>query len=206
MKPNSLHYESPIVFDLETSNADTQTAEIIQIAAIHPVSGETFERKIEFDVDRANTTALEVNSYDEAAWEEHAVPIHVGLGDFVRFCHRHTNIQNQSARGYKWKSVALMGYNSQVFDMPIINRVGKATFTKFFSPWGFRNFDILQWAQLIYPGYVSYKLTAMAAMLDVFEPDAHDALVDCRMTLAIARKVLTEVFDSKGLPSWVTDE
>lgn len=206
IKPNTINYDSPIVFDLETSSADIASCQIIQISALHAETGEEFNRYVQFDVTTANPQALEINSYDEELWKKKAVEPYQAMGDFVKFCHQFKNLPRESKKGSKWRSVMLMGYNSSKFDMPIIDRTGRECFKKFFAPWDFRGFDVLQWAMLVFPGYSSYKLESMAALCDCYDANAHDAVADCRMTLGIARACLAELYDEESLPKWAQEE
>lgn len=60
-----------IILDLETSGLDSETHEIIEIAAVNAETGEEFEVKVHpLHLDRADPKALEVNGYRKEDWDE----------------------------------------------------------------------------------------------------------------------------------------
>ncbi len=112
-----------VVFDLETTGLSPDDDQIIQIGAValdeRLRSVESFEVKVRFDKEAASPVALEVNSYDESAWEAEAVSEREAQKQFTAFLKRHASIRKESKAGKPYYVAQLAAYNS-AFDAPFL--------------------------------------------------------------------------------------
>lgn len=189
-----------VYFDLETGGTDLDSP-IIQIAAI-ATDGEDvleeFEVKIEFDEADATKEALEINSYDPEVWKEHAVPEKTALTMFGTFCKGYADLELISKAGNPYYVAQLVGHNAAKFDGPMIQHHANKYPPK--GIWLAASFiprDTMQLAQyyqlLTGTKFPDLKLTTIANYFGVEEEDAHDALVDVRMTHNIEIAMLDEL-------------
>jgi DNA polymerase-3 subunit epsilon len=186
-----------VFFDLETSGLDPERHEIIQIAAIaatmpcfEPV--EELERKVQFDVLRAEPGALEKNSYEKQTWEREAVSQAEALREFDAFVRRHSTMQRVSKKsGKPFNTCRMAGHNASSFDIKFI----KAFYGREFCPCDIHVYDTLQlagwWASSQADPPANLQLSTLCEHLGISLPDAHDALADVRASLAIARELLS---------------
>lgn len=189
-----------VVFDLETGGLEPGKHPIIQIAAIavDAATGwseiSSFERKLTFDPATCEAKALEVNHWSEPSWADAVAPL-VALRDFAAYLERYRAVELISTRtGRPYRVARVAGYNCR-FDLDHISAAFKAT--GLFFPGAFATaLDVMQgvvWGQeqgTLAPTK-DMKLTTVAAALGVeVAGTAHDALVDVRLTIGVARRVL----------------
>ena len=169
---------------------------IVQIAAV-AVDDQTFkelevhEQKIAFPLDHADPEALAVNSYDEKIWGKEAIPSAVARLSFDKFLRRHASVSKISRNGVPYRIAALAGHNAAAFDLPFL----RAWYEQagLFLPAAFQVLDTMTLAR-IYScvtgvQFENYKLATICEALGI-EPGNHDALVDIRATVWIARELI----------------
>ena len=169
---------------------------IIQIAAIAVNEGSydevaVFEQKIEFHPEHAELDALAINSYDEEIWRTEAVPASLANRAFDRFLRRHASIKKISLNGNPYRVASLAGHNAAAFDLPFL----RAWYDQMdlFLPAAFQVLDTMTlariYAHVTRKPFANYKLATICETLGV-KPGNHDALVDIRATVGIARKMI----------------
>ncbi len=184
-----------VFFDLETGGV-REDAPNIQIAAI-AVDGEwneqgTFERKITFNPDLCDAEALKVNGWTTERWQG-AVTIGDAMKAFVRFIEPFHSLKMVSRRtGRSYRTARLVGHNAATFDGPRLFRQCKAL--DIFLPADPRVRCTAQRAMWYFdesgaPPPADYKLTTLCQHFGIPVVDAHDALGDVRMNVALARKL-----------------
>lgn len=184
---NNLNYRYLIFYDLETSGLDFDKHEIIQISAIDAATGDSFNELLDFDIKRADKTALEKNSYDEKLWDEKSVPQELGLRRFAKFVQDHAHLKFESR---KYKLAAMAGYNVLGFDKFFVDRSFRRH--EIFFPGDYRMFDIYPLVLWKYPGLETYSLEAMCKLLNIGHEELHDSLEDVKATIELAKIVLKE--------------
>ncbi len=185
-----------IVFDLETGGVEPRHPNI-QLAAIvidDATGGElgSFECKIKFNEADADPKALEINHYTPEAWAD-AVPSDLCVARFTKFIKPHSTIEMMSKRTNKPYYVAkLAGYNALTFDLPRLRQM----YGEQFFPCSYMVRDVLQRAMFFFDENAdlgckpdSLKLSKVCEYFGITVDGAHDALVDVRMTAALARKL-----------------
>lgn len=185
-----------VYLDLETGGLQPHHP-IIQIAAVAVDDGTleelaTFERKIAFDVAKADPEALTMNHYSDAAWEGCLQPVAVAHA-LSAFAKPYLCVQRISQRGMPYSLGKLAGYNAITFDAPRL----KAFYAGEFFPFSYQIRDVLQrvlwWFDetgLTPPA--DFKLATVAQYFGVSTDGAHDALSDVRMTIALAKALRSE--------------
>ena len=187
---NEINYENMIFFDLETSGRDWNKHEIIQVAAIDATTGDEFMRRLDFDIDKAEPEALEVNGFNEELWDKEAVSQEEAILDFTRFLRRHARLEFLNKKtNRQYKLAALAGFNVMAFDKFFL----REWYDKWniFMPADYRMYDFLQLALWKYPNLKAYNLQALCKYLELEDRDFHDALVDVRATIEIAKVILS---------------
>lgn len=187
----------PIVwFDTETGGL-LPSHPTIQIAAVVTTADlseelETFERKIAFREEDADPEALKLNHWTREAWGG-ALPERAAVLEFSALLNRHRSVQLISGRTGRPYTVARAGGHNVVgFDL---DRVG-AMFKRhgqFFAVDYRTVIDTRHgavWALLDAAQQPeNYKLTGLAEYFGIPVDGAHDALVDVRLSIALARKL-----------------
>jgi len=199
-----LNYEQPIFYDLETSGLDPAVHQIIQIAAIHLPSGDTFESKVKFDLERASKEALEINHYNADNWWQ-AITQEQAATAFNQFCADHTSVVRKSKKsGKPYSSACLIGYNNAHFDQNFIDRLIDGQ--KLFAKYDYRQLDVHALAKWQLPWLDDYSLTAMRDYFDLPVRNAHDALEDVKMTIDVAACLIEIMAESKTfeMPGWAS--
>lgn len=199
-----MHYESPIFYDLETSGLDFTKHEIIQIAALHPVTGDSFECKVQFDEKRASKEALEINHYVPSRWAG-ALTQAEAARQFNQFCESHVSIARKSAAGKPYRSAVLAGYNNAHFDKYFID----ALMEKFniYCKADYRQYDVYELAKWLLPWREEYNLKTMTRYFGIHFVGAHDAFHDVRATMKVAAcliEILAES-DTYKMPGWAKE-
>ncbi len=159
---------------------------------------ETFERKIAFDVAKADPDALAMNHFDAAAWKD-APPERIVVDEFAAFLNRHRSIELVSQRTGRPYSVArLGGHNVVGFDLERLAAMFKRHGV--FFPVDFRSvLDTRYGAVWLFEGGAAaepraqpknFKLTGLAEHFGIPTDGAHDALFDVRLSIALARRIV----------------
>lgn len=189
----------PIVFfDLETGGLEP-TSPIIQIAAVavgFPSWEEypfPFEKKIMFNEADAHPKALEINHYDRTVWDREAESLGMVLTAFSMWLRNYSCIELVSKAGRPYKVAQLAGYNSEGFDSSRL----QAAFRNngIYYPAHYRTLDVLQLAawEALETGLAapSLKLSDVCTRYGISVLGAHDALTDVRMTIELAKRIIT---------------
>jgi DNA polymerase III epsilon subunit-like protein len=184
-----------VYFDLETGGVEPRHPNIqLAAIAIDDNTGEeiaNFECKISFEESTADPEALAINHYSKDAWSGSVIPAHAAAR-FAAFVKPHSTIEMISKRtGAPYFVAKLAGYNALTFDLPRL----KGMFGTQFFPCSYLVRDILQRAMFWFdehpevknPG--SLKLSKVCEHFGIASNGAHDALVDVRLTAALARKL-----------------
>jgi DNA polymerase III epsilon subunit-like protein len=184
-----------VYFDFETGGV-LETQPSIQLAAIviDDATGEelaNFERKIKFDPAACDPKALEINHYTEEAWKD-AKPAPRVAAEFSDFIRPHLCIEMMSKRtGAPYYVAKAAGYNALTFDWPRL----KALFATQFLPVSYHVRDCLQRAMWWFDEHQEaarpkdLKLSTVCEYFGIAVDGAHDALVDVRLTAALARRL-----------------
>ena len=197
-----------VFFDLETGGLSGKEHPITQIGAVGVDRDlneiEAYERKIKFREENCDPVALEKNHYDPDVWAEVAISPKSVVREFSELLRRHDDLDNISAKGKQYKSCQTAGHNAAVFDRQFLGdwyrRLGM------YCPADWRVLDTLQLAQWWYFGTgkkrpANFRLETLCGEFGIeLEGEAHDALVDVRATLELARE-LTRKSAADRLPS-----
>lgn len=183
-----------VVFDFETGGVQPHHPNI-QLAAVACADdwseAAQFEQKIQFDVKDAEEEALRINSYQKHHWSE-AEPEAVVIKRFCEWLKPFRSVQKISRAGNPYTVARLCGHNAASFDFPRLKAASERAGE--FLPADFMVIDTLQgsiWdAQRSGNWPERFKLTDLCKHYGIPVADAHDALGDCRMTAALARKLL----------------
>jgi DNA polymerase III epsilon subunit-like protein len=190
-----------IYFDTETAGiADHQP--IIQVAAVAVDEAtwtelDHFETKIRFDESEAEPEALKINHYDPEVWKAKAVTPMQALRGFSAFIEPHRSLQMISKRtGQPYQVAKLIGHNAATFDGPRLKRAYQEV--GLFLPADPRVRCTVQAAMWWFDaqgiqvgekgGPKSFKLTDLCQWFSIpVDENAHDALADVRMNVALAK-------------------
>lgn len=198
-----------VFLDLETGGLRPLLDPIIQIAAVaidgssKAESGdwselEVFERKLQFDPNTCNREALAINTYSsngEATWAREAVPERQALFEFKEFLSRHATIGLVSKKSSRPYYVAQAGgHNIARFDIPFLQaaferhklflplRLNVILDTIHGAAWHFADGE---------PEPDSFKLVDLGKHFSLpVQGELHDALTDCRLSAALARRLI----------------
>lgn len=192
---------SIVFMDTETGGVLPQHP-TIQLAAIavDESTGEelsAFEVKIQFNESDADPEALKMNHYDAEVWKKEAVTPTVAANRFADWVRPYCSVQMVSKRTGKPYSVAkVAGYNVS-FDWPRLQ--GLFVNAGLFLPCSYLARCVMQKALWYFddrpelPRPKDHKLGTVCAYFGIEAGEgAHDALVDCRATAALARKLRKE--------------
>jgi DNA polymerase III epsilon subunit-like protein len=185
-----------VFFDTETGGLKPEHP-TIQLAAIAVGDDwkelETFERKIAFDVAKADPEALAMNHFDAAAWKGAPSERQV-VDEFGAFLGRHRSVELISKRTGNPYSVARVGGHNVVgFDLERVSAMFKRHGV--FFPIEFRSvLDTRYGAVWFFEGASKqpkdFKLTGIAEHFGIPVEGAHEALFDVRLSIAVAKKIL----------------
>lgn len=153
-----------VFFDTETGGLDVANDAITQIAAV-AVTAETYEELDAFEAKLA-------------------------IGRFSSFLRDHSTRACVSRRGKEYFVADLAGHNAAAFDVPFLRRY-YSTFDEFFPAWPIP-LDTLQlarwWVHLTGAEIENLKLETLAAHFGM-SYEAHDALADVRINVAVAQAI-----------------
>ena len=190
--------QTSVCFDLETGGLEPDQPDI-QLAAIAVGSDynelATFERKIQFDESKATKVALEINHYDPEVWKREAKPLLQVCREFAEFLRPYCCVPKVSKAGKPYKVARLFGHNAATFDGPRLQRM--FTGAGVFLPADLRVRCTLQRALWWFDEHCedlpkspeNFKVGPLCEYFGIPVVDAHDALGDVRMTVALARKL-----------------
>ena len=182
-----------IVFDLETGGLEPHHA-ITQIAAIAVDASwqevETFERKVQFDVGKADPEALRLNSYEPEAWASEAIPEREAAEAFAAFCRKHATLELISRAGNPYTVARLAGHNVVAFDVPRVRAMMQRCGDVFWPACWWYPLDTYQGAIWHFHGREdapeNYRLPTLARAFGIDASNAHDALADTRIVVRLA--------------------
>ena len=187
--------KGPIVFvDIETGGLQPYHP-IIQIGAIAVDAWEEvgiFEAKIQFDKGKADPKALEINHFSQDDWT-HAIPTNEAIAQFAAFLNKHESVSQKSKRtGKNFKVARIAGHNVQRFDAPRLRDAFKAAGVFFPAhPQTLDTMHLALWyAHAANRVSASFTLETLAQGFGIPTEGAHDALTDCRITIAVAKRLL----------------
>lgn len=186
-----------VFFDTETGGLKPEHP-TIQLAAIAVSVDwkelETFERKIAFDVSKADAEALKMNHFEPAAWKD-APPEREVVKEFESFLSRHRSIELLSKRtGSPYTVARMAGHNVAGFDLERVATMFKrhgAFFpvdfrsvldTRYGAAWYFEAKDGKQ--------PENFRLTGIAEFFKIPTGGAHEALFDVRLSIEVAKRLL----------------
>lgn len=189
-----------VFFDLETGGLDPLKHPIIQIAAIAVDEQlnelETFERKVDFDLDLADKEALLKNSYDREVWDRESCPDVRVCDELTRFFKRYADVEMTSKAGKPYNVAQLIGHNADRFDGPFLQNWYKRL--NQFMPAAFSVMCTYQRAlhhfhENPHAGRPqSLKLVDLCKWFGITLDNAHDALADCRANIVVYRAILRD--------------
>jgi DNA polymerase III epsilon subunit-like protein len=182
---------------------------IIQLAAIavdrvtlEPL--ETFETKINFNLESAEDEALKINHFDPQVWADEAVHPVRAAHNFSNFLNRFKTLPKVSKRGKAYRVAEGAGHNAHRFDGPLLMEWSKALGV--FMPLDHIVLDTLSLAKLwtlLYEIPVGddqalkgYKLGELAEYFNVLPPAEealHDALVDVKTNIRVYECLRREI-------------
>lgn len=178
--------------DLETGGLRVEQP-IIQIAAI-AVDGdwnevESLEFKIAFDPARCDAEALAINHYTAEAWAD-AVPEAVAVSNLAAFLNRHRSVELVSKRTGRPYSVARVAGHNASFDLDRLSALFKRYDTFFPVDFGSvldTRFGAIWHGERTGKRPANHRLVTLAEHHGIPVAGAHDALVDVRLSIALAR-------------------
>ncbi len=182
--------------------------QIIQIAAVAVGEDwkelETFERKLEFHINRADKDALAMNCYVPLTWDDEAVEPELAMADFRGFLARHKTLRLISKRGRPYYVAQLAGHNITRFDQSFVEALNAETSWDSQRPpfiqgtFPGQGFDTLLFAAFLRAFVWTHppenlRLETLCGYYGFEHPDAHDALGDVRANIKVARAMLVEL-------------
>jgi len=187
-----------IVFvDVETSGLDPRRYEITQIAAAAVsdwVVVDAFECKLRFDIEKADSRALEINHYDSVVWAGKAISPSMAKFSFDCFLRKYAD--KEHVRGWDCR----IGAHNAPFDMSFVKQLYKQNpyYHSDGSLLGLDaviEIDTLKLARQYFKdkkvGPLSYKLGDLCDFFEIKYDKRHEAMADVLATVKLA-KVLTE--------------
>jgi len=189
-------------YDTETTSIHPTTGRIIQIAImvmhVDAANNHTwtpmgeFERKIQFDVEKADKDALEVNSYDKDLWDAEAIPEKAALQEMDDFLKMYRDVKRTSKKsGKSFHCLRTAGHNISQFDDAFVRQAYKRN--NMFCPFDYgARLDTLSLARWLfamwYPEYdlKDHKLETLCDAYGIKMENAHDALSDVRANARLA--------------------
>lgn len=193
-----------VVFvDIEIDRLDPDRGNPIQIAMIAVDRGtleeiEALEVKIKLRPS-PDPRALERNCYDEATWATESVPHRSARAAVSGFLGTHatwTRTSLGSGKEVTWAELA--GHNISWYDGPILERwLGYYESPRKPAIWATSTIDTMHWARAVEFALnerwvEGFSLGALCERFGIrFEGEEHDALVDVRATVELAKVLKT---------------
>lgn len=196
-------------FDVETTGTNPKEHEIIQLAAV-ATRGVTpyaeFECKIRFDESKADPEALAMNSYDSEEWEAEAIAPEAAVLKFANFLRPFQEVRMVSKRtGRPYYLARLAGHNVG-FDIAFLSKLFEE-WDSFLPADKFRPLDTLQLALWYFASTEveppeNFKLGTLCDYFGVVPigGEAHDALVDVKMTARLGIRLSASFRSIEGRP------
>jgi DNA polymerase III epsilon subunit-like protein len=183
-------------FDTETGGV-SPAHPTIQLAAVaiddatwEEVS--SFERKICFNEADCDPEALRLNHYNAAVWANEAKPADRVAAQFAFWAKPYLCIEMVSKAGNPYSVGKLAGHNALTFDLPRL----RGMFGQMFFPFSYHVKDTLQRAMWFFDEHpdlkrpANLKLGTLCSHFQIpIDEGAHDALVDVRLSAALAKAI-----------------
>lgn len=167
-----------VVFDLETTGLDVGTCQIVEIAAIRVVAGETvhrFSSLVHIDGKMPAAASAKNHIYDSDLVDApHAREVMEGFLEFVG------------------DDSMLVGHNIEGFDIPIVSRVARECGLEFSYA---KSEDTFALARSAWPTLANHKMDTLRQALRITGDGAHRALKDCedeKSVYELAKKELAD--------------
>lgn len=167
-----------VVFDLETTGLDVDTCQIVEIAAIRVVAGETvhrFSSLVHIDGKMPAAASAKNHIYDSDLVDApHACEVMEGFLEFVG------------------DDSTLVGHNIEGFDIPIVSRVARECGLEFSYA---KSEDTIALARSAWPTLANHKMDTLRQALRITGDGAHRALKDCedeKSVYELAKKELAD--------------
>ncbi len=184
------------IFDVETGGLEPQHP-TIQIAALifddatREIVDE-IEVKIKFDVNACDPKALKMNHYDAGVWHDEAIGYLTAREMLHKFFVKHQRYELISKKtGDPYKMVRLIAHNVP-FDISRLRALWGDDFTPFCWWYGLDTLQLALWVFARTPASKQPKNFQVRTLCEFFGIDttgAHDALVDCRLTLELLKRL-----------------
>lgn len=186
-----------IIIDLETGGWDPSLCPILEIGARVEIDGDTVKdfniHMLPFDDDPEPTEeALEVIKLtkEDVYDKEKRVPPQTAFIQFEDFLSKYVDRYDSHDKFY------FIGYNSRVFDEPIMRRFFNRNDNNYYGSWFWNpSLDVMSlasWAIRTYrPKLKNFKLGTIAKYfgIEVDEKQLHGAMYDVELTQQITRKL-----------------
>jgi DNA helicase-2/ATP-dependent DNA helicase PcrA len=166
-----------VIFDTETTGLDTESDDIIQIAAIEiskGVIGRTFEVYIQ--TDKSLNASVNVHHITNEMLAEKGVPANEAINRFKSFVNGDSLVAHNLA--YDW---AILSSNNV--------RSGIETSAHFSS----LNFDTLEITRRLHPKLHSYKLVDLISAFSLDGENTHNALDDVKATANLVQYLVPQI-------------
>jgi DNA helicase II / ATP-dependent DNA helicase PcrA len=166
-----------VVFDTETTGLNTDTEDIIQIAAIELINGKIGQEfEIYLHTDKDLTESEKVHKISKAFLDEHGVDAKEGLLKFNEFVN----------------GSPLLAHNLY-YDWNILNSNNKRRGIADVVTFRQNNFDSLFLTRRLYPALNSYRLTDLITTLEFEGYNTHNALDDVRATVNLLVRIIPDI-------------
>ena len=185
------------IFDVETGGVNPEHP-TIQIAALvfddatREIVDE-IEVKLKFDVNACDPKALEMNHYDAGVWHEEAVGALTAreILDKFFFKHRSYELISKKTRD-PYKTVRLIAHNAP-FDITRLRALWDDEFTPFCWWYPLDTLELALWhfsTMKTSSRPANFQLATLCEFFKIDTSSAHDALPDCRLTLALLKRLI----------------
>jgi DNA polymerase III epsilon subunit-like protein len=207
-----MNYENFIVFDLETSGINPETAQIVQVGAVcvdarrlEIIGGSEFDVLIKplygeectkAGLQELTDGAIKIHKKDHTLLAEKGVSLDTGISNFVSYVNSYNYAKT------KWKSPIACGYNSNNYDIPILKRDLARTNQNYpFHP--SISVDVMQLLFLFFENDKNVSRLSADSLIRKHmgwkdKGESHDALGDVIMTAEVLIKSLRLIRKAVG--------
>lgn len=207
-----MNYENFIVFDLESTGVDTNTAQIVQIGAVcidarrlEIIEGSEFDVLIKplygeecakAGLQELTDGAINIHKKGHALLAEKGVTLETGLSNFVSYVNTHNYGKT------KWKSPIPAGYNINGYDTPILKRdLARTGLSSPFHP--SISIDVLQLMWMFFENDKNVTRLSADSLIRKHmgwkdKGESHDALGDVVMTAEVLIKSMRLIRKAVG--------